>query len=224
MAATLLVIILLIIAAIILALLLALYLVPVTVETVAGCTRESAAATAVVAWGILGARVRFADGVGVLEVLIAGRLVMTRDLAEMVAAPPPEKEKKEERKPPLPVREYLNAAVDLWPHLRKVIAAAFRSLYLETLRGDVTLGLENPADTGMIYGYCTALRYALWPAEAVDFVMTPIFDHEVFEGSFTLRMQVRRPLLIIIPVASALLQKPVRQRLRQVSGRGAPGA
>jgi len=223
MAATLLVIILLIIAAIILALLLALYLVPVTVETVAGCTRESAAATAVVAWGILGARVRVADGVGVLEILLAGRPVMTRDLAEIVAAPPPE-EKKEERRPPLPVREYLSAAVDLWPHLRKVVAAAFRSLYLETLRGDVTLGLENPADTGMVYGYCTALRYALWPAEAVDFVMTPVFDHEVFEGTFTLRMQVRRPLLIIIPVASALLQKPVRQRLRQASGRGAPGA
>lgn len=223
MAATLLVIILLIIAAIILALLLALYLVPVIIETVAGCTRESAAATAVVAWGILGARVRVADGVGVLEVLIAGRPVMTRDLAEIAAAQPPE-EKKEERKPPLPVREYLSAAVDLWPHLRKVVAATLRSLYLETLRGDVTLGLENPADTGVVYGYCTALRYALWPAEAVDFVMTPVFDHEVFEGSFTLRMQVRRPLLIIIPVASALLQKPVRQRLRQVSGRGAPGA
>ena len=223
MAATLLVIILLIIAAIILALLLALYLVPVTVETVAGCTRESAAATAVVAWGILGARVRVTDGMGVLEVLIAGRPVMTRDLAEIAAAPPPE-EKKEERKPPLPVKEYLSAAVDLWPHLRKVVAATLRSLYLETLRGDITLGLENPADTGMIYGYCTALRYALWPAEAVDFVMTPVFDHEVFEGTFTLRMQVRRPLLIIIPVASALLQKPVRQRLRQVSGRGAPGA
>jgi hypothetical protein len=223
MAATLLVIILLIIAAIILALLLALYLVPVTVETVAGCTRESAAATAVVVWGILGARVRVTDGMGVLEVLIAGRPVMTRDLAEMAAAPPPE-EKKEERRPPLPVREYLSAAVELWPHLQKVVAAAFRSLYLETLRGDITLGLENPADTGMVYGYCTALRYALWPAEAVDFVMTPVFDHEVFEGTFTLRMQVRRPLLIIIPVASALLQKPVRQRLRQVSGRGAPGA
>ncbi|GLI47528.1 DUF2953 domain-containing protein [Methanoculleus bourgensis] len=223
MAATLLVIILLIIAAIILALLLALYLVPVIIETVAGCTRESAAATVVVAWGILGARVRVADGVGVLEVLIVGRPVMTRDLAEIAAAQPPE-EKKEERKPPLPMREYLSAAVDLWPHLRKIIAATLRSLYLETLRGDVTLGLENPADTGVVYGYCTALRYALWPAEAVDFVMTPVFDHEVFEGSFTLRMQVRRPLLIIIPVASALLQKPVRQRLRQVSGRGAPGA
>jgi hypothetical protein len=37
-------------------------------------------------------------------------------------------------------------------------------------------------------------------------------------------MQIRRPLLIIIPAASALLQKPVRQRLQQISGRGALGA
>ncbi|HNQ34322.1 MAG TPA: DUF2953 domain-containing protein, partial [Methanoculleus sp.] len=61
-------------------------------------------------------------------------------------------------------------------------------------------------------------------AEAIDLVLTPDFDHEVFEGTFTLRVQIRHPLLIIIPVVQALLQKPVRQRLRQVSGRGAPGA
>ena len=222
MAATLLFFILLLIVAIILSILLALYLVPVAVETVAGCTQESAAATVTVAWGILGARVRVADGLRVLEFLLADHPVMTRDLVRRAAAPP-EEEKKDERRPPLPVKEYLSAVVDLWPHLREVFTATFRSLYLETLRGDVTLGLESPDDTGVIYGYCTALRYALWPAEAVDFVMTPVFDHEVFEGTLTLRMQVRRPLLVVIPVARALLQKPVRQRLRQVSGRGAPG-
>ncbi len=205
---------------IILALLLALYLIPVTLDAVGQCRRECVSATATVAWGILGARVRAVDGEGVLVFLVAGRPVMTRGLAE-VAGPPREEE---EERPSLPVKEYISAASDLWPHARKIIAAAFRSLYLEVLRGDVTLGLDNPADTGMIYGYCTALRYALWPAEAIDFVMTPVFDRRVFEGSFTLRMQVRRPLLIIIPVVQALLHKQVRHRLRQVSGRGAPGA
>lgn len=223
MAATILLAILLVIAVILLFVLLALYLVPVTVSTIAECTRGRALATATVAWGIVGGRVRITEGAQVLEVLLAGRPVMTRDLAEITKPAPPEREK-EERKPALPAREYLNAAVDLWPHLRKVLAAVYRSLYLETLRGDVTLGLESPADTGVIYGYCTAVRYALRPAEAVDFVMTPVFDHEVFEGTFTLRMQIRRPLLITVPVMGALLQKPVRQRLRQVSGRGAPSA
>lgn len=224
MAATLLLSILLVIAVILLSVLLALYLIPVTVSTIAECTRERARATATVAWGIVGGRVRITESAQVLEVLLAGRPVVTRDLAKIAGVSPEKKEKAEERKPALPAREYLNAAVDLWPHLRKILESVYRSLYLETLRGDVTLGLESPADTGAIYGYCTAARYALRPAEAVDFVMTPVFDHEVFEGTFTLRMQIRRPLLIIIAVLGALLQKPVRQRLRQVSGRGAPGA
>ncbi|MCE5338822.1 MAG: DUF2953 domain-containing protein [Methanomicrobiaceae archaeon] len=222
MAATLLFSILLAVAVTILSILLALYLIPVTLSTVADCRRESLRATATVAWGIVGARVRADDGVQVLEVLLAGRPVMTRDLREVARAPP--EKKAEARGPALPVREYIDAAGDLWPHLRRILAAVYRSLYLETLRGNVTLGLESPADTGVIYGYCTAARYALWPAEAIDFVMTPVFDHEVFEGTFTLRMQIRWPLLIIIPAVRALLQKPVRQRLRQVSGRGAPGA
>ncbi|MCM2465155.1 DUF2953 domain-containing protein [Methanoculleus oceani] len=226
MAATLLFSILLVVAVILLLVLLALYLVPVTVSTVADCRRESARATATVAWGIVGARVRVTDGVQVLEILLAGRPVMTRDLREIAAAEPEEKKvKKEEKpKPALSVREYLDAAGDLWPHLQKILAAFIRSLCLETLRGDVTLGLESPADTGVVYGYCTAVRYALWPVEAVDFVMTPVFNQRIFEGTFTLKMRIRRPLLILIPVVRALLQKQVRQRLRRVSGRGAPGA
>ncbi|MBP7410566.1 DUF2953 domain-containing protein [Methanoculleus sp. 10] len=223
MAATLLFSLLLAIVVILLAILLALYLVPVTVSTVADCRRESLRGTATVAWGIVGARVRADEEVQAFEILLAGRPVMTRDLREMARAPP-EEEKAEARRPALPVTEYIGAARDLWPHVRRILAAFFRSLYLETLRGEVTLGLESPADTGVIYGYCTAVRYALWPAEAIEFVMTPVFDREVFEGTFTLRAQIRRPLLIAIPVVRALLQKRVRQRLRQVSGRGAWGA
>lgn len=224
MAATLLFSILLVVAGIILALLLALYLVPVTVSTVADCRRESARAAATVAWGLVGGRVRVGDDVGVLEILLAGRPVVTRDLREMAAAEPAEEKKAEERRPALPVSDYIEAAGDLWPHLQRILDAVYRSLYLETLRGNVTLGLDSPADTGVVYGYCTAVRYALWPVEAIDFVMTPVFNERVFAGTFTLKMQIRRPLLILVAVARALLQKPVRQRLRQLSGRGAPGA
>ena len=225
MAATLLFIILLVAAVLILALLLALYLVPVTVSMVADCSRERARATATVAWGIVGARVLVADEMQAIEILLAERRIVTRDLGEMMAEKPEEKEKKaEERRPARPVREYLDAAGDLWPHIRKILETICRSLRLETLRVDITLGLESPADTGVVYGYCTAARYALWPAEAIEFALIPVFDREVFEGTFILRMQVRRPLLILIAVAKALLKRPVRERLRQVSGRGVPGA
>ncbi|WP_292519252.1 DUF2953 domain-containing protein [Methanoculleus sp.] len=225
MAATLLFWILFVVAVILILVLLALYLVPVTLSTVADCRRESARGTAVVAWGIVGARVRVADGVQVLEVLIAGRPVVTRDIARMAAEKPEvEEERVEERGPAPSPQELLATAVDLWPQIERILDAVLRSLYLETLRGDITLGLGSPADTGIVYGYCTAARYALWPVEAIDFVMTPVFDRRIFEGTFVLKLQVRRPLLILVPVVQALLQRPVRDRLRRVSGRGAAGA
>ena len=162
---------------------------------------------------------------GVLEVLLAGRSVVTRDLEEIAAAKPPEEEKEgEEQETALSIGDYIEAAGDLWPHLKRVFGAVYRSLYLETLQGNVTLGLDSPADTGVVYGYCTAARYALWPVEAVDFVLTPVFNERIFAGTFTPKMLIRRPLLILAAIARALCQIPVRQRLRQVSGRGAPGA
>lgn len=221
MAATLLFLVLLAVAVILILVLLALYLVPVSVSMVADCSEESARATADVAWCFLDGRVRVDDEVQVLEILLFGRRVMSRDLGELAAEAPEEEEKKVEERRPIP--DYLGAATDLWPHLEKILAAVYRSLYLETLRGDIILGLESPADTGIIYGYCTAARYALWPAEAIDFVMTPVFNRRVFAGTFTLRTQIRHPLLILIPVVQALLDRPVRDRLRQFSGRGAPG-
>ncbi|WP_243669949.1 hypothetical protein [Methanoculleus chikugoensis] len=142
MAATILFSILLVAAVLILALLLALYLVPVTVSTIAGCSRESARATATVAWGgiVGGARVRVADEVQVLEILLAGRRIMARDLGgEMAAGKPEEKEEKiEEKRPARPVREYLDAAGDLWPHIRTILKTVYRSLYLESLRGGIS--------------------------------------------------------------------------------------
>lgn len=222
MIATLIIIILLVIAAIVLALLISLYLVPVRVEVVTECMRERISGVAAVVWGPFKARVRVADDLGALEVLFFGRPVMTRDLEEVIAASLDEE--REEEAPSLSASDYIDATIDLWPHLREIMAATVRSLHLEVLRGEVTLGLESPAATGEIYGYCTALRHVLWPAESIDFVMNPVFDDEIFEGSFTLDVQIRRPLLIIIPVVSALLQKPVRQRIRQISGRGVLGA
>ena len=224
MAATFLFFILLAIVVILLAILLALYLIPVIISTVASCSQESLRGTATVAWGIVEVRIRASEEVQVLDLLLVNRPIMTRDLHEVLKGEPEKEVVAKARKPAHPAGEYIDAARDLWPHIQRIFTAFLRSLYLETLRGEVTLGLASPASTGTIYGYCNAFRYALWPAEAIDFVMTPVFDQEIFSGTFTLRIQIRRPLLIIIPTMQALLQKPVRQRLRQISGRGVPGA
>jgi hypothetical protein len=221
MAVSLLFAILLIIAVIILLIVAALYFVPVIVSAVADCAEDALGGSAMITWGIVGVKVLIEEGDQKLQVLLVGYPVLERDLREMMAAAPKKEEIEEEHKPGIPASEYIGAAKDLWPHFKIVLDAFLRSLTLEKLHGDVTLGLSSPASTGIIYGYCTAVRYTLWPLEPVDIRMTPVFDHEVFSGTLIFRMAIRRPLLIIIPALSALLKKPVRQRLRQMSGRGA---
>jgi len=223
MTATPLFLILLAVALLLLLILLALYLAPATIEMVAIFSRERARATATLAWGFAVVGVRVSDGVQVLEVFLAGHRVITRDLRDMIAANPRPGKRGEEQKSARSLRDHIEIAEDLWPHLRRILGTIYRSIHIETLQGDITLGLESPADTGVVYGYCTAVRYALWPAEEIEFVVTPVFDREVFEGTLTLRMRLYRPLLILIAVARALLKKPVREQLRQESVRGAPG-
>lgn len=223
MTATPLFLILLAVAHLLLLILLALYLAPATIEMVAIFSRERARATATLAWGFAVVGVRVSDGVQVLEVFLAGHRVITRDLRDMIAANPRSGERGEGQKSARELRDYIEITEDLWPHLRRILETIYRSIHIETLQGDITLGLESPADTGVVYGYCTAVRYALWPAEEVEFVVTPVFDREVFEGTLTLRMRLYRPLLILIAVTGALLKKPVREQLCQKSVRGAPG-
>jgi hypothetical protein len=223
MTATPLFLILLAVAHLLLLILLALYLAPATIEMVAIFSRERAWATATLTWGFAVVGVRVSDGVQVLEVFLAGHRVITRDLRDMIAANPRSGERGEGQKSARELRDYIEITEDLWPHLRRILETIYRSIHIETLQGDITLGLESPADTGVVYGYCTAVRYALWPAEEVEFVVTPVFDREVFEGTLTLRMRLYRPLLILIAVTGALLKKPVREQLCQKSVRGAPG-
>ncbi len=221
MVAQILLTILLIVLLLVLGILLALYLVPVVLTLTAEKTRPVTRLVASVSWGIVGVRFRMQDAERKLDIMLAGRAVIRRDLAAEEEEKP---EKIEEERPAVGVREYIRTGRDLWPDIRRVLDAVLRSLRLERCVGEITLGLASPADTGKIYGYATALRYALWPAERIDLILHPAFCEEVLEGKLDLQIAVRHPLMILVPIVSMLLKKPVRERLKIVSGRGALGA
>ncbi len=221
MAADLLLSILLIIAAVILLIILVLHLVPVDATLAAEVSKDTALMTASAVWGIVGARIYVGDGARRMDVLLAGHPVMKRDLGGVLEKKP---EEEEERRPGSGIREYVDAVGDIWPHIGQVLRALLRSLSLQELTGEVTLGLESPAATGILFGYCSALRYSLWAVEPIDFRMTPVFDRRVLEGRLTVRVRIRRLLLIVVPVIAALMKRPVRERLRQISRRGVSGA
>jgi len=219
MVAEILIAILVIIAVIILIVLAALYFVPVAIGMYANKTGESFLMTLLASWAIFGVRVYAVGAPRSMDILLFGYPVMRRDLTgepgEETEKPETKGEEKKER-PELST--YLDAATELWPYLMRVINAFLRSLSLKRLYGAITLGLSNPADTGMLYGYYNAFRYSIWALEPVDFLMTPIFNREVFEGQMEMEIRINRPLLILLPIISALTKRPVRQKLRQISG------
>ncbi len=221
MVAQILLTILLIVLLLVLGILLVLYLVPIVITVTAEMTKSITLLVASVSWGIVGVRFRMQDEERKLDILLAGRAVIRRDLAAEAEEKP---EKIEEKRPPTGVHEYLRIGRDLWPDIRRILDAVLQSIRLERCVGEITLGLASPADTGRLYGYATALRYALWPAERIDLILHPVFCEEVLEGKLDLRVAIRHPLTIIVPIVSMLLKKPVRERLRIVSGRGTAGA
>ncbi len=206
----------------VLGLIAALYLIPIVLTFVAEKTGEILLLLGVVTWGILGVRLRILGDDRKIEVLLAGRAVLKRDLVAIAEGEKPEKPA--ERRPRLGIGEYISAGTDLWPYVRRVLDAFLRSLSLERCIGEVTLGLASPAATGRVYGYMTALRYALWPAERIDLIMHPVFGDEILEGKVDVKVNIERPLTIIIPIIAALMHRTVRDRLKMLSGRGASGA
>lgn len=222
MAASLLLAVLLIGTLLVLGLIAALYFIPIAIAFVAEKTGEIVLLLGTVVWGILGIRLRVLGDDRTVEVLLAGRAVLKRDLAAITREEKPEKPP--EPRPRPDIGEYVSAGSDLWPHIRHVLDTFLRSLSFEQCIGEITLGLASPAATGRIYGYMTALRYALWPAERIDLIMHPVFGDEILEGCLDVKVHIERPLLILLSIIAALLHKTVRDRLKMLSGRGASSA
>lgn len=223
MAASLLLAILLIVALLVLGFITALYLIPIETTIALEKTGDILLLLGTVVWGILGVRFRVLDEERTVEVLLAGRAVLKRDLAAIAKEEEKPEEAPEERPRP-GIGEYVSAGTDLWPYIHRVLDAFLRSLSLERCIGEVTLGLASPAATGRIYGYMTALRYALWPVEQVDLIMHPVFGDEILEGKVDVQVNIERPLTILMPIIAALMHGTVRNRLKMLSGRGAAGA
>jgi hypothetical protein len=213
-----LVIIAVIIAVIILILLAALYFLPITIGMYADKTGESFLMTMLASWAIFGVKVYAVGAPRSMDVLVLGFPVMRRDLTQQPEEKEVKPEKEEEKKERPGISTYLDAATELWPYLMRVISAFLRSLSLKKLYGAITLGLSDPSQTGMLYGYFNAFRYSIWALEPVDFLMTPVFNREIFEGQMEMEIRINRPLLILLPMVSALAKRPVRQKLRQIAG------
>ena len=88
--------------------------------------------------------------------------------------------------------------------------------------GKITLGLGDPALTGMCYGSYWASRFVL-ESFRIHIEMEPVFDREVFACDIAIRMILRHPLLFIIAAARILMKPATRDIISRFRERS-PGA
>lgn len=82
----------------------------------------------------------------------------------------------------------------------KLVADVLRVVIVEEAVADFEVGLEDPADTGMLLGWLNAARYAAASRSAVRLDIRPVFDGAHFQGSLFAALRLR-PIALLPPMA-----------------------
>jgi hypothetical protein len=108
------------------------------------------------------------------------------------------------------------------PDMLRLIGEVAGSLSFSRFRGQLLLGLAGPAATGRLYGYWTALRYAVPADDRISFTLTPVFDREILEGEGELVLLLHRPLRIILEMLGVLARARRRGERSPAGAGGSP--
>jgi len=188
---------------------LTLYFIPVIAQIALGKTPESGYLLFQASWGVIGARTRIEGGESRHEFLIGKHPLYTRTVKDQKTRAPEAGE--ELRTIPSLIRKV--------PHLLNLIrplshlgGKLLRSMTLQEIRGNLTVGFRNPADTGIFYGW----YYAILPTLMISRVsldVTPVFDRPVLEGEIMAKVRIDRPLLLILAMVRLFFDRDVRNAL-----------
>jgi hypothetical protein len=119
---------------------------------------------------------------------------------------------KQKEKRTLPVQP--GAFFQAWPYLRRTLAVLLNALVIRSLSCRIRLGLDDPAMTGILYGWYWTLSGMLSALRRVTIHMVPVFDREVVEGSASFSIRIKNPLKILVTACWALSKSPVRRLIR----------
>jgi hypothetical protein len=199
----------LLVVGILLLLLLTLYFIPVIAQIAIGKTPESGYFLVQASWGVIGGRTRVEGGESRQEFLVGEHPLYTRTMKDQKAREG--KAGEEIRKIPALIRRA--------PHLIQLIGPFsrlggkfLRSVTLQEIRGNLTVGFRNPADTGIFYGwYCAICPTLMVSPVCLD--ITPVFDRQVLEGEIMAKVRIDRPLLLLIAMTRLFFDRDVRNAL-----------
>ena len=158
---------------------------------------------------MIGGRTRVEGGESRQEFLVGEHPLYTRTVKDQKAREG--KAGEEIRKIPALIRRA--------PHLLQLIrpfsrfgGKFLRSVTLQEIRGNLTVGFRNPADTGIFYGwYCAICPTLMVSPVCLD--ITPVFDRQVLEGEIMAKVRIDRPLLLLLAMTRLFFNRDVRNAL-----------
>jgi len=186
----------------------ALYFIPVITQISLGKTPESGYFLIQASWGVIGARARMDREESRQEFLIRERPFYSRTVKDKKPREPVDEEA---RKIPSLIRRAppLLQLIRPLSHFGKKL---FRSMTLQEIRGNLIVGFRNPADTGIFYGYYSAI-FPTFMMTRVSLDVTPVFDRQVLEGEVMAKVRIDRPLLLIVAMTRLIFDRDVRNAL-----------
>ncbi len=130
-----------------------------------------------------------------------------------------QKEKKPKERPKIEkgqVVKFMRLPYGAIPHFMNFIKTLFKRISIRTVQCDAQLGLSDPSNTGILFGYLTALKSMLQPIERVRIRLTPVFDKQTLEGGFNIILRINYPIRIIAAAIGLFFKKPVREFMKSI--------
>ena len=190
-------------------LILTLYFIPVIAQIACERTPESKYLLVQASWGFFGARTRMEGCVSRQEFLIGKRSLYSRTVKGGETRIP--KVGEGLQKTSFSIRR-VHCLLQLIQPITHLLGKLLRSMTFQEIRGNLVVGFRNPAETGIFYGWYSALLPILLVSR-VSLDVTPVFDRQVLEGDIMAKVRIERPLILILAIARLYMDRDVRTAL-----------
>jgi hypothetical protein len=186
---------------------------PLDLQIVMERTGTSTALMLSASWSALTVKSSYTGGEGSLSLFFLGKMVIRREISQIT-----EIRKRQERVSGSSVGlEPVLQILPLGSDMIRFVRAILRHSSIRKIEGAFTVGLQNPADTGMVFGFFSAVRPLLFPCTRISLSMTPVFDREILEGQVRADFRISQPLFIPVLMLRLAMKPGARRLIRKVS-------
>jgi hypothetical protein len=185
---------------------------PLDMQVVLKRTGTSTVLTLSASWSALTLESAIAGGEGSFSLFFLQKKIIRREVSQ----------KSEVRKRSRTVPELfmgydlLQTIAPGWDMIR-FLKAVFRHMTLRKIEGTFTVGLQNPADTGVLFGCFSAIRPFLLPCNRITLSIKPVFDREILEGHVMADFRISQPLFIPVLLLRMAMKPGAGHLIRKVS-------